>query len=363
MEVLQPRNKKAMLKVDLDQKTFDSLNVDNIDWKAITTELLLVFKNPGEAFRRVHAFQTQWNQKKLSRNWKAQQKSLPERVKELAEALQVQNEWPIFDKSNTMDWKTFCTKYDSLSPSEVAQLGALFDSRKVLNTREAMILLTSRRNPLVSKLEKDKLKEFMKQGGSVPVLTQIYDVLELDRKQVNLKKLAGQTLIDKWTQMMSSMRGQIEVPGRGAILTVDSEAWVMSYTRAYLIGTTEFEGRFKDLHTACKVRMKDRSIKAREWQESDVPVPAVPHLDNSITPAEAMATKHFGVSASVLALFSKQHLESRHPEGKRQELWLMPEGLGILSNQFEALQKYHDFLGIDLRLIQPESKVGSHAAT
>ncbi|KAG0146726.1 hypothetical protein CROQUDRAFT_92395 [Cronartium quercuum f. sp. fusiforme G11] len=352
-----------MLEVNLDQKTFDSLNVDDIDWEEITTKLIQMLKDQDEAFQRVCALHEQWNQKKLSRNWTAQQKSLPEHVKELAEALQVQNEWPIFNKYNTMDWKTFCTKYDSLSPSEVAQLGALFDSSQVLNTREAMILLTSCHNPLVSKLEDHELKEFMKRGGSVPVLTEIYDVLELGRKTVNLKRLQGDTLWDKWKRMMFSMYGLVQVPGTETTLTVAAEAWTISYTRTYLIGTTVFEVRFKDLHSASNARLKDRSMTAREWLGSDMPVLEGDYLEQIITPAEVMATKHFDIPISLFALFKQQTLTPLNPEGKRPELWLMHNGIEILSDHLELFQKYCNFLGFDLHTIQPKSKVGSHAAT
>ncbi|KAG0139990.1 hypothetical protein CROQUDRAFT_395477 [Cronartium quercuum f. sp. fusiforme G11] len=255
----------------------------------------------------------------------------------------------MFDKPDIMDWKTFSTKFQSLSDTEVSELKTVFGNNYLLETRKAMLLLRSRSGLQSLKFEENEMKAFMKRGGSVPVLSEIYDLLRLGQDNLKWNELEEDAVRKIWQQLLRLMLGGIQISSPRNFLQVTNYAWNISPTREYLLKYTDFGYHFGKLFGLFRDKFTDNVKTLREWSGSKTFQVPQDILEQDLTAAEIMTCQHVGLSWETLAEFKFYYSIPVSWFGRsRPQKVCLEKVAEKFKNSWKVLEDFFNFFGIKL---------------
>ncbi|EGF99236.1 Hypothetical protein MELLADRAFT_94815 [Melampsora larici-populina 98AG31] len=362
-KVLQRDNKKDRTKIVFDTESYEKLlslkSPSGNVWANYRARFQSEFGNSFETQRRWNAFAAQIDQHMATRSWNDLAYRTAEPVKKLALQLKIDEEWPTFDKIDMAYGQKTMEMLEELTPEHHYALSQLF-GEKLLGVRLATVYVASRRSPKAKQFTQSQLVDFMKRGGTVPILYEVHDCLEMQSAEVNWSQMHPEDLRSRLDRLVKAMTGKISNGGQFFDLT--KQSWTLTWTREYLSRLSEtstknvaFLPRLKKFYEIVNDNLDSRDVAS--WrgvpisERADRPV----WLQELLTPGQVLAGANFDLSVELIGMMInalKQNLNTisrQSSSGEKVILWPANAPTEVL---FKAVPfvDFFEFCGFRLKL-------------
>ncbi|KAH9809668.1 hypothetical protein DFH28DRAFT_537957 [Melampsora americana] len=313
-------------------------------WREAISSLAQGSKNPLELLRRIHSLEAQYSQKAIVMRWALYKSKLSPQAHDACLLLKMAQEWPTFYDVDYIYLATCKAKLEALDNNEAQSILQLILKRNLDSRLSTLYLMAKMRKKIFTELE---LVSLLKSGGSIPVLLQICNLLELSNPDLNWKTFTKEQILEKLKGLKRIMEGNFDMD-KNTELDVDDDVWVASNTRAFILNSQLSKTFEKQLKTLAK--LADRLLPhktAKEW------MPGQAHFNwanQNIGEGEALLASHFGLDMSSLAVLKCLiELHNRRPSrGMKNVIFWPGEAPDTMKQQIDLFAEFYKFQGLKL---------------
>ncbi|EGG11052.1 uncharacterized protein MELLADRAFT_102940 [Melampsora larici-populina 98AG31] len=312
-------------------------------WRESINDLGQDQRNPVEVFRRMSSLRAQYSQKAILMHWGLYKSKLSPRAQEACQLLKVDQEWPTFYNVDSKYLVTSRAKLEALDLREAQDLRELFFDRN-RDSRISTLYLMATMQPHEKVFTESEFVSLSENGGSIPVLLQICNLLELSIPEVIWKTFTKKQVLEKLNGMKNIMVGIFQME-KNLEFNVDDFVWVASNTRAFILKSrisATFERRLKYLAKLADKHLPP--IPAEQW------MPEETHLnwdDQKMGQGEALIAAHFSLDLKNLAVLKRliTHQKKPSPPGVGHVIIWPGKAEDRMKQQITEFYKFH---GINL---------------
>ncbi|KAG0142743.1 hypothetical protein CROQUDRAFT_717520 [Cronartium quercuum f. sp. fusiforme G11] len=325
--ILQKNNHQKGMSVRLSDKDFEAIFMRQVEvstnpelalhkseWSDALQKFTKHFPRPHEGARRIAALTSIYGEMSLPRRWQVQEaarlgqpvngagKMLSAAARDLALALRVQEEWPVFYGVEFEKYEAAFHMLENLSAEDNTDLENFF-SRNLYHARFGEFYMMADLKEHFGFISEDRLIALKKAGGNASVLLHIGGLLELASPRVKWKALENKQIEFKIRALRWAMEGKLYYSLEDhRVLVVDKVSWFDSPTRKFIDRSdffNLFKRRLKLLAQIADSRFSSSPLKY--WIDT---AERYESWENElISPGEVLRSAHFSISPETLGAF------------------------------------------------------------
>ncbi|KAH9809666.1 hypothetical protein DFH28DRAFT_538316 [Melampsora americana] len=360
LKVLQHENTKDGVQIHMTKEDFrrillaqdDLVSLDSVPevfgdkWRKAISDITRDSEDSFELFRRMDSLASQYTQMAIMRGWGLYKSKLSPQTQEACQLLKVDQEWPTFYNVDFDYLETTKTRLESLDINEALNIRRLFFDRN-LDSRILNLYLMAQMKPHEKVFTESELVSLSKSGGSIPVLLQIWNLLELSIPEVNWKTFTKEQILEKLKGLKNIMQGKFHMDN-GLEFDVDDLVWVASNTRAFILNSrlsNTFERRLKDFAKSADKLFPRKP--AKQWMTEPT---SFNWEDLLIGEGDALVAAHFSLDMKTLAVLKNlmTHQKKPTPPGMGHVIFWPGKAKDRMKQQMKYFAEFYKFHGFTL---------------